>query len=126
MKIKAFSILELIISISIMSIILTYSIIVLNKNIQINKKEHERELKKLDILSFKIFLIKKIEVSKNIKVFNNKLLLGKNLLYLNKRNIYFNKNILIKNITTFSVKKDAYLRVNLCSKTICQKIVLKL
>lgn len=122
MKTKAFTLLELIISISIMSILITYSMIFYNKNIQINNSTLNREIQKLDLLSFKIFIQKKIDSSKSIKVFNNELFFDKEKLFLKNKNIYFDKNILLQDINSFNIKRNNLLMINLCTNKICQDL----
>lgn len=123
MKTKAFSLLELIISISIMSILITYSMIFYNKNVQINTNTLNIEIQKLDLLSFKIFVQKKIYKANNIKVLNNEVFLDEEKLFLKKKYIYFNKSILLKDVEIFNIKKDDLLMINLCTNKICQNLV---
>ncbi len=123
MKIKAFSLLELIVSITIMSILMTFLIIFFNKNLELNKNNLLKELEKIDILSFNIYIIKKIEYSKQINISNNKILLDKNQIYLEERTLYFNKTILLQNVNSFIIKKNATLKIDICLEKICQKLV---
>lgn len=125
MKCKAFTLIELITSIAIMSMVILFSMQFLQHTSQHIKKSHTHQTNKLEFLSTKAFIQKNISMSKKVFVQNNQLLLDKNRLYFQSHNLYFNKHLLLKNVASFSIEKKENLHISICTKTICQEMSFK-
>lgn len=89
---NSFTILELLLSITLSAVIIVYSLNFTKELFTTNKQTQKLELKKIDLLGTKIFLQKnKNEISK--------------LEYKNK-NLYFDNSLLLENIENFTLSKN--------------------
>ncbi len=115
---KSFILLELIISIVLLSVIFLTTTTILLKVNKVNKSNLTTNLTKLEFETTKLFLINILKKEKNL----NK------IKYINN-NLYYNNNLLQENISTFKTNKQNHLyQIDICInlyQNICQKWIIK-
>jgi len=108
---KSFSLIELIVTIFIMSIISIYSIYFYKEIFFKNRQLLKDEKVKLELLNFKLFLEKNLGFEK--------------LSYKN-RNIYYDGSLLLKDVNKYELNNHTnYTSINICLKNrVCQEVVI--
>lgn len=125
MKKNSFTLIELITSITILSIVIIFSMLFFKQNLQQSKDKTKLEIEKLDFLATKVFIQNKLKQSSKVLVKNNQLVLDSNTIYYHQNKLLVNKAILLQDIKSFTVKKKKYVIMNICTNKICQEFILK-
>ncbi|MGM0518074.1 MAG: hypothetical protein ACQERD_00355 [Campylobacterota bacterium] len=86
---NSFSILELLVALFISSIIIVYSATFIKELHFLNFNKQQTQIQKLELLSTKLFLEKKLNIQNRLSYKNSSL--------------YFDNNLLLKNISSFSI-----------------------
>jgi type II secretory pathway component PulJ len=108
---KSFSLIELIVSIFIISLISIYSIYFYKEVFFKNEELFQNEKTKLELLNFKLFLEKNLGFEK--------------LTYKNE-NIYYDNSLLLKDVNKYKISTtDTFANINICLQNrICQELVI--
>jgi len=108
---KSFSLIELIVTIFIISLISIYSIYFYKEMFFKNKQLLNDEKIKLELLNFKLFLQKNLNFDK--------------LSYKNK-NIYYDNSLLLKDVNKYEQNNNIdYVSIDICLKNrVCQELVI--
>lgn len=110
---KSFSIIEILLSIFIISMLTIYTMLFYKDIFLLNEDINEQEILKLELLNTKFFL----EKNKNF-----------NGLKIEDSILYINDNILLKNVTKYKIQNSInYKKLTICLKNIiCQEMVFKI
>ncbi|WP_419764148.1 MAG: prepilin-type N-terminal cleavage/methylation domain-containing protein [Arcobacter sp.] len=108
---KSFSLIELIVSLFIISLISIYSIYFYKEIFFKNEQLFQDEKTKLELLNFKLFLEKNLDFDK---------------LSYSKQNIYYDNALLLKNVNKYRLSRhDNYISIDIClEKRVCQELVI--
>ncbi|ADG92487.1 conserved hypothetical protein [Arcobacter nitrofigilis DSM 7299] len=108
---KAFSLIELIVCIFIVSLICIYSIYFYKEIFVKNEQTFQDEKTKLELLNFKLFLEKNLGFDK--------------LSYKN-RNLYYDNSLLLKDVNKYTLTTNSkYASINICLENrVCQEVVI--
>ena len=108
---KSFSLIELIVSIFIVSLICIYSLYFYKGVFFKNEQLFLDELTKLELLNFKLFLEKNLNFEK---------------LSFKNQNIYYDEALLLKEVNSYKLtNSNEYVSINICLKNrVCQELVI--
>ncbi|RXJ81791.1 type II secretion system protein [Arcobacter sp. F2176] len=108
---KAFSLIELIVCIFIVSLISIYSIYFYKEIFVKNEQTFQEEKTKLELLNFKLFLEKNLGFDK--------------LTYKN-RNLYYENSLLLKDVNKYNLTvNNKYASIDICLENrVCKEVVI--
>lgn len=95
------------------------------QNIDLTKNKSSLEIEKLDFLSTRVFIEKKLKNSSKVSITNDNLTIDTDKIYQSENRLFFNQAILLNNVQSFKIKKNKNILINICTKIICQEIIIK-